>query len=357
MKNDLSFEFSFTNTIGNVDGTVTGVIDGLKPGNSHFLGQVTITSFPSGPFPSGLNLDISTPYDTSVLADLIPLDTFKVTSGAITDYQFEAFGSTSTGTYDLIFATPTDTHPLEIFFKNLSDPSKPIVESGSITFTPISELINWGVTTRFDPSSLTASTHGIPIPSYGNYGGSNYSAGVEGGNASDPNAPPPVDALDSLFYQHDLVYQNPNSTAQNIADADVTLVAGMSALAPTLGSEALLYDSLATIAIGGKILNDALANPALFDPGVLSQVILAAEAAIPNFETALAETPGNEARSLNGAFHVFEAKLEQQLASVALLGNYMASTFVASSDSHGGTSVIDPPALGGVVPLVTAPHA
>ncbi|MFN5282426.1 hypothetical protein [Bradyrhizobium sp.] len=31
-------------------------------------------------------------------------------------------------------------------------------------------------------------------------------------------------------------------------------------------------------------------------------------------------------------------------ASVALLGNYMASTFTASSDGHGGTLVVDPPA-------------
>jgi hypothetical protein len=29
-------------------------------------------------------------------------------------------------------------------------------------------------------------------------------------------------------------------------------------------------------------------------------------------------------------------------ANVALLGNYMASTFVTSSDGHGGTNVIDP---------------
>lgn len=32
------------------------------------------------------------------------------------------------------------------------------------------------------------------------------------------------------------------------------------------------------------------------------------------------------------------------VANIALLGNYMASSFVASSDGHGGTSVIDPPA-------------
>jgi hypothetical protein len=43
-------------------------------------------------------------------------------------------------------------------------------------------------------------------------------------------------------------------------------------------------------------------------------------------------------------------------ANIALIGNYMASVFVPSSDGHGGTSVVDPPALGGVQPLVTPPH-
>jgi hypothetical protein len=40
--------------------------------------------------------------------------------------------------------------------------------------------------------------------------------------------------------------------------------------------------------------------------------------------------------------------------NVALLGNYMASVFVAQSDGHGGTAVTDPQTLGGVQPLVTA---
>jgi hypothetical protein len=44
-------------------------------------------------------------------------------------------------------------------------------------------------------------------------------------------------------------------------------------------------------------------------------------------------------------------------ANIALLGNYMASVFVAGSDGHGGTSVVDPPALGGAQALVTPPHA
>jgi hypothetical protein len=44
-------------------------------------------------------------------------------------------------------------------------------------------------------------------------------------------------------------------------------------------------------------------------------------------------------------------------ANIALLGNYMASVFVASSDGHGGTAVTDPQVLGTVQPLVTPLHA
>jgi hypothetical protein len=29
-------------------------------------------------------------------------------------------------------------------------------------------------------------------------------------------------------------------------------------------------------------------------------------------------------------------------ANIALLGNYLASTFAASSDGHGGTAIVDP---------------
>jgi hypothetical protein len=29
-------------------------------------------------------------------------------------------------------------------------------------------------------------------------------------------------------------------------------------------------------------------------------------------------------------------------ANIALLGNYLASTFVTSSDGHGGTAIVDP---------------
>jgi hypothetical protein len=40
-------------------------------------------------------------------------------------------------------------------------------------------------------------------------------------------------------------------------------------------------------------------------------------------------------------------------ANIALLGNYLASTFVASSDGHGGTSVIDPVASSSQTTVLT----
>ena len=43
-------------------------------------------------------------------------------------------------------------------------------------------------------------------------------------------------------------------------------------------------------------------------------------------------------------------------ANIALLGNYLASTFTTASDGHGGTAVTDPALLSGVRPLVTPPH-
>ncbi len=59
--------------------------------------------------------------------------------------------------------------------------------------------INWTVATSFD---------GLLLPTYGNYGGFDYTAGVVGGTTPENPIPAPVDALDYLFWQHDLVYQH-----------------------------------------------------------------------------------------------------------------------------------------------------
>jgi hypothetical protein len=206
--------------------------------------------------------------------------------------------------------------------------------------------INWDVTVRFDPNDLQASSsglaqHGIKVPSYGNYGGPNYSAGVEGGTTPEPGSPgyianPPKDPLDQLFYAHDLTYQHvkdglvpPQNIPEVISTADVTLVEGLAALT-NLEPEAFLYDAFATLAIAAKVLT----TDTEVDPTDRLTVIGAAAAAIQNFEKGLADTSGAEARSLNGAFHVFEAHhLAQQLVqAMASFGspNAMESSNIPS---------------------------
>jgi hypothetical protein len=204
--------------------------------------------------------------------------------------------------------------------------------------------INWDVTVRFDPNDLQASSsglaqHGIKVPSYGNYGGPNYSAGVEGGTTPEPGSPgyianPPKDPLDQLFYAHDLTYQHvkdglvpPQNIPEVITTADVTLVEGLAALT-NLEPEAFLYDAFATLAIASKVLTTDTG----VDPTDRLAVIGAAAAAIPKFELGLADTSGAEARSLNGAFHVFEAHhLAQQLVQA-----------MASFGSPGATEIPSP---------------
>jgi autotransporter-associated beta strand protein len=62
--------------------------------------------------------------------------------------------------------------------------------------------------------------------------------------------------------------------------------------------------------------------------------------------------PGYSGTSTGGTLTVTDGS---HTANIALLGNYMASSFVASSDDHGGTLITDPPAATNH-PL-TPPHA
>ncbi|WP_050630779.1 hypothetical protein [Bradyrhizobium viridifuturi] len=60
-----------------------------------------------------------------------------------------------------------------------------------------------------------------------------------------------------------------------------------------------------------------------------------------NISFANVQTPSFSGTSTNGTLTVTDGTVT---ASIALLGNYMASTFTTSSDGHGGTLVVDPPA-------------
>jgi hypothetical protein len=72
-----------------------------------------------------------------------------------------------------------------------------------------------------------------------------------------------------------------------------------------------------------------------------------------DIDPAKVQQPTFNGNSTGGTLNVTDGT---HSANIALLGNYMASAFVASSDGHGGTAVIDPAVLGGVAPLVTPPH-
>jgi hypothetical protein len=174
--------------------------------------------------------------------------------------------------------------------------------------------INWKDSTlRFDPNSPDPfATHGIPLPVYGNYGGPNWSAGQVGGAITgDPLIdPPPVDPLDALFFAHDFIYQTHPNPQTNLADlaarigADIVLVEKMRDLtftdpdAPNYDPEAGLYEGFATLGILGQL--------AAFGIKLPNQSVLVQDA-IVNVEAGLEAVPG-EAKSLHGAFHVFEHK-------------------------------------------------
>jgi hypothetical protein len=45
------------------------------------------------------------------------------------------------------------------------------------------------------------------------------------------------------------------------------------------------------------------------------------------------------------------------MANIALLGSYMASSFVAASDGHGGTLISETAQSATQMPVVSQPHA
>ena len=53
----------------------------------------------------------------------------------------------------------------------------------------------------------------------------------------------------------------------------------------------------------------------------------------------------------------FNARAETVAAAIALLGNYMASSFVTAADGHSGTVITEGPQTANQQPLLTQPHA
>src|SRR5262245_36948798 len=133
---------------------------------------------------------------------------------------------------------------------------------------PTDDNINWDPNLSFDPTNVADpfATHGIPVPTYGNYGGPGYTAGTLGGTASVPADPPPVDPLDQLLYTHDLAIQqaqaigDPTAAAVAIVVATIQLVHDMNGLPlinpgdASYDPAAQLYEGLATLAVVSQII-------------------------------------------------------------------------------------------------------
>ena len=111
--------------------------------------------------------------------------------------------------------------------------------------------INWTKDVYIDPITLTAGPgpNGIPIPTYGNYGGPDYSDGSVGGIIPTSGALLPVDKLDTLFFFHDLAYQNSGGT--EVPSADLALIHGIEYLTAThqLDAEASFYGGAAILGV------------------------------------------------------------------------------------------------------------
>ena len=160
-------------------------------------------------------------------------------------------------------------------------------------------FINWEPNLFFHPTSLDPfATHGIPIPTYGNYGGPGYTAGTMGGTTPPPPPnPPTMDALDALFYEHDLVFQQFHDGVITdpavLIQASVQLVLAASALTYTdPGSSnydpaAGLYEGFGTLAVVSQLLVATGAFQAL-SPEVQQQIAVASQEAVTNFEAGLA---------------------------------------------------------------------
>jgi hypothetical protein len=103
-------------------------------------------------------------------------------------------------------------------------------------------FINWLV--------LAPTPEGIPVPTYGNYGGPDYSGGKIVGPGESPDFTVAAkDPLDELFLRHDEAHANPASDALSRAQADIALIQGIQALPENaVSAEGDLYAGAAILA-------------------------------------------------------------------------------------------------------------
>lgn len=95
------------------------------------------------------------------------------------------------------------------------------------------------------------------VPTYGNYGGPQWSAGKWGGDPRAKGAPKPIDQLDEAFRVHDVAYANPRRNDRSIRIADEALMLYLASYVgnPTnalTNPKGFAYASAALAAFAGK---------------------------------------------------------------------------------------------------------
>ncbi len=95
----------------------------------------------------------------------------------------------------------------------------------------------------------TEAPGGVPVPTYGEYGGPNWSGGEVVGDDEPGNYTKlPADGLDALFLEHDRIYDRPDTLLR--AEADYILIQGILAQPPDeVTGEGDLYAGGAVIAM------------------------------------------------------------------------------------------------------------
>ena len=103
---------------------------------------------------------------------------------------------------------------------------------------------------------------GIPIPTYGNYGGPGYTAGEPPTTPGSPTDPTlydviqPIDPLDALFRVHDMAYDPglPGYNPAGLPQADVALIKGIQQIPNSqLDADAAIYGGLATLFLVAQV--------------------------------------------------------------------------------------------------------
>ena len=166
-------------------------------------------------------------------------------------------------------------------------------------------FINWN-----KPFELELGNEFLQIPTYGNYGGANYSSGKfgedppldeNGSYLSNKELDDNKDAADYQFYKHDVDELLANTPAEDRA-ADVKLVRRLDLSDKQLDDpEAELYAGVATVAFSARLLVN---NPR---PALAEKLVPYLEDALDNIEAGLL---GLSLKELNQARSVLEENVD-----------------------------------------------